>query len=103
MDIEQVLTNREIKVYTKEYFIYLMYKAIKGEIKELRFNDEYSFMDLQSDNPSEMVAVIHLFNAIKSIRTHRIFIISHYMMISCPVWIITRRNTQNVIRNSLII
>lgn len=65
MDIEQVLTNREIKVYTKEYFIYLMYKVIKGEIKELRFNDEYSFMDLQSDNPSEMVAVIHLFNAIK--------------------------------------
>ena len=29
MDIEQVLINREIKVYTKEYFIYMMYKAIK--------------------------------------------------------------------------
>ena len=65
MDIEQVLTNREIKVYTKEYFIFLLYKAIKGELKELRFNEEYSFMDVLSDNPSEVVATLHLFNAIK--------------------------------------
>lgn len=65
MDIEQVLTNREIKVYTKEYFIFLLYKAIKGELKELRFNEEYSFMDVLSDNPSELVATLHLFNAIK--------------------------------------
>lgn len=65
MDIEQVLTNREIKVYTKEYFILLMYKAIKGELKELRFNEEYSFMDVRSDNPAEVVSTLHLFNAIK--------------------------------------
>lgn len=65
MDIEQVLTNREIKVYTKEYFIFLLYKAIKGELKELRFNEEYSFMDVRSDNPAEVVATLHLFNAIK--------------------------------------
>ena len=65
MDIEQVLTNREIKVYTKEYFIFLLYKAIKGELKELRFKEEYSFMDVRSDNPAEVVATLHLFNAIK--------------------------------------
>lgn len=65
MDIEQVLTNREIKVYTKEYFIFLLYKAIKGELKELRFKEEYSFMDVRSYNPAEVVATLHLFNAIK--------------------------------------
>lgn len=65
MDIEQVLTNREIKVYTKEYFIFLLYKAIKGDLKELCFNEEYSFMDVRSDNPAEVVATLHLFNAIK--------------------------------------
>ena len=65
MDIEQVLTNRAIKVYTKEYFIFLLYKAVKGELKEMRFKEEYSFMDVQSDNPSEIVATLHLFNAIK--------------------------------------
>ena len=60
-----MLTNREIKVYTKEYFIFLLYKAIKGELKELRFKEEYSFMDVRSDNPAEVVATLHLFNAIK--------------------------------------
>lgn len=65
MDIEQVLTNREIKVYTKEYFIWMMYKAIKGEIKELQFDEEYQFLNIKSDNPAEIIATIHLFNAIK--------------------------------------
>lgn len=65
MDIEQVLTNREIKVYTKEYFIYMMYKAIRGEIKELHFNDEYDFLNIKSEIPAEIIATIHLFNAIK--------------------------------------
>lgn len=65
MDIEQVLNNREIKVYTKEYFIYLMYEAIKGNVKELRFNEEYEFLNIQSDKPAEIIATIHLFNAIK--------------------------------------
>lgn len=65
MDIEQVLTNRDIKVYTKEYFIYMMYKSIKGEIKELRFNEEYEFLSIKSENPAEIIATIHLFNAIK--------------------------------------
>lgn len=64
-DIEQVINPREIVVYTKEYFIYLLFKAIKGEIKELTFDEEYSFLNIQSDKPSEIVATLHLFNAIK--------------------------------------
>lgn len=65
MDIEQVLMNREIKVYTKEYFIWMMYRAIKGEIKELQFDEEYQFLNIKSDDPAEIIATIHLFNAIK--------------------------------------
>lgn len=68
-DIEQVINPREIVVYTKEYFIYLLFKAIKGEIKELTFDEEYSFLNIQSDKPSEIVATLHLFNAIKSTRS----------------------------------
>ncbi len=64
-DIEQVINPREIVVYTKEYFILLLFKAIKGEIKELTFNEEYSFLNIHSDKPSEIVATLHLFNAIK--------------------------------------
>ncbi len=64
-DIEQVINPREIVIYTKEYFIYLLWRAIKGEIKELVFDDEYDFLNIQSDNPSEIVATLHLFNAIK--------------------------------------
>lgn len=65
MDFEQVLTNRAIKVYTKDYFVYLLYKAIKGEIKELQFKEEYDFLNIKSDNPAEIVATIFLFNEIK--------------------------------------
>ncbi len=64
-DIEQVLNAREIVVYTKEYFIYLLFRAIKGEIKSLTFDEEYEFLNITSDKPSEIVATLHLFNAIK--------------------------------------
>jgi hypothetical protein len=64
-DIEQVLNARKIVVYTKEYFIYLLFKAIKGEIQSLTFDEEYEFLNIQSGRPSEIVATLHLFNAIK--------------------------------------
>jgi len=65
LDIEQILTNRRIVVYTKEYFIYVLYKAIKGDIKELRFVDDYNYLDIKSDHPEEVLANIFLFNSIK--------------------------------------
>lgn len=65
LDVEQVINPREIVVYTKEYFIYLIYKAIKGEVKELKFSEEFSYLDITSDSPSEIVATIYLFNTIK--------------------------------------
>lgn len=65
LDIEQIVNTREIVVYTKEYFIYLVYKAIKGEITSLEFIEDYSFLNIVSDNPSEIVATIYLFNSIK--------------------------------------
>ena len=64
-DIEQVINPREIVVYTKEYFILLLFKAAKGEIRDLSFNDEYGFLNIRSENPCEIVATLHLFNAIK--------------------------------------
>ncbi|OFY43989.1 MAG: hypothetical protein A2X18_07620 [Bacteroidetes bacterium GWF2_40_14] len=64
MDIEQVVFNKMV-VYTKEYFIYVLYKAIRGEIKELSFNDEYRFLDISTDKESEIIATLFLFNSIK--------------------------------------
>lgn len=65
MDIEQILTNRKIMLYTKEYFVYIIYKILKGEIKHLKFDENYSFLDVESENPSELIAAVYLFNSIK--------------------------------------
>jgi len=65
MHLEQVINAKKIIVYTKEYFIHVLYKAIRGEITSLTFNDEYAFLNIKSDKPSEIVAILMLFNAIK--------------------------------------
>lgn len=63
-DIEQIV-SQEVEVYTKEYFIFLLYEIIQGKVQELKFVEEFSFMDIESENRGELVATLLLFNQIK--------------------------------------
>lgn len=65
MDLEQVISAKKIVVYTKEYFIHTLYRAIRGEIDTITFNDDYAFLNIQNGTPSEIVATLLLFNSIK--------------------------------------
>lgn len=64
-DIEQVINSPRIEVFTKEYVIYLIYEVIQGKIKALKFDEEYNYLDIESDEKSSLIATILLFNEIK--------------------------------------
>ena len=64
-DLEQVINSRKIEVYTKEYFIFLMYEIIQGKITSLNFSEDYDYLDIESTNKAELLAVLFLFNQIK--------------------------------------
>ncbi len=64
-DIEQVINTPLIEVYTKEYFIFMMYEIIQGRVKSLRFNEDYNYLDIENGSKEELLAVLFLFNSIK--------------------------------------
>lgn len=64
-DIEQIITSPTIEVYTKEYFIFLVYEIVQGNIKSLHFGEEYNYLDIESENKAELITVLFLFNQIK--------------------------------------
>lgn len=65
MDIEQVINPKTIEVYTKEYFIYVLYQIIQGEIKALHFDENFNYLDIESEDKAKLLATVFLFNQIK--------------------------------------
>ena len=64
-DIEQIINAPRIEVYTKEYFVFILYQIIQGQIKSLRFDEEYNYLDIETEDKSRLIATIFMFNQIK--------------------------------------
>lgn len=63
-DLEYCIESK-IKLYTKEYFVYVLFQAIKGEITELQFSDELKWLSIKSDNPLTIFTRLMIFNSVK--------------------------------------
>ncbi len=63
-DIEQSVTNKEVKVYTKSLFTYLIYDIILND-RKVSLSAPYEWVELEKGDKEERLAKLFLFDYIK--------------------------------------